>query len=107
MKPEEINDEIGRKVREEGISSRGMKVKGTVISVKMKNTATIEREFSKTLHKYKRVAIEKSKIHVHIPEGITVGLGDVIEAQQTRKLSKTKNWVITKLVSKAAEATGE
>lgn len=107
MTLEEINNEIGRKVREECISSRGMKVKGTVVSVKMKNTATIEREFSKTLHKYKRVAIEKSKIHVHVPEGIALGLGDVIEAQQTRKLSRTKNWVITKIISRAAEAKGE
>jgi small subunit ribosomal protein S17 len=107
MKLEKINEDIVNRVKEECISSRGMKVKGTVVSTKMKNTVTIEREFSKTLHKYKRVAIEKSKIHVHVPEGISIGLGDVIEAQQTRKLSRTKNWVITALVSRAAEPKGE
>jgi small subunit ribosomal protein S17 len=102
MKLEELNTEITEKVKAEGISSRGMKVRGTVVAAKMKNTVTIEREFSKKLHKYKRVAIEKSKIHVHVPEGITIMPGDIIEAQQTRKLSRTKNWVITKLVSRAA-----
>jgi len=103
MNVEELNKEISKRVKGECISSRGMKVKGVVVSTKMRNTVTIERELSKMLHKYKRVAVEKSKVHVHVPEGIGLGLGDVIEAQQTRKLSKTKNWVITRVLSKAGE----
>ncbi|MCX6774266.1 MAG: 30S ribosomal protein S17 [Candidatus Micrarchaeota archaeon] len=103
MNIEELNKEIARKVKEECISSRGMKIKGIIVSTKMRNTVTVEREFSKLLHKFKRVAIEKSKVHVHVPEGISLQLGDIVEAQQTRKLSKTKNWVITRVISKAGE----
>jgi len=103
MNIEELNKEISGKVKEECISSRGMKIKGIIVSTKMRNTVTIEREFSKMLHKFKRVAVEKSKVHVHVPEGISLALGDIIEAQQTRKLSKTKNWVITRVISKSGE----
>ncbi|HMT22314.1 MAG TPA: 30S ribosomal protein S17, partial [Promineifilum sp.] len=30
------------------------------------------------------------------------GLGDVIEITESRPISKTKNWVVTRLVEKAA-----
>jgi small subunit ribosomal protein S17 len=42
-----------------------------------------------------------SKYHAHDEKG-EYHLGDIIEITESRPLSKTKNWVATKLVQKAA-----
>ncbi len=100
---EEINKKIEDAIKREGYSVRGMRIVGKVVSIRMRRTATIEREIVKYFKKYKRWSVVKSKVHVHIPEGIHVDVGDVIEAGQTRKISKTKSWIITKIVKKGGE----
>ena len=98
---ESINKAIADAIKAEGLSVRGMRVVGKVVSTKMKKTVTLERQLIKFDPKYKRWARRRSKIHVHIPDGVSVKVGDVIEAGQTRKLSKTKTWVITKVLKRA------
>lgn len=98
-----MNKKIKDAIKKEGYSIRGMKVVGKVVSTRMKRTVTIEREIIKYIKKYKRWSVVKSKVHVHIPEGIRVDLGDIIEAGQIRKISKTKSWIITKLIKKGGE----
>jgi small subunit ribosomal protein S17 len=45
--------------------------------------------------------IKSSKYHAHDENG-EYKLGDTIEITESRPLSKTKNWVATRLVQKAA-----
>jgi small subunit ribosomal protein S17 len=45
--------------------------------------------------------IKSSKYHAH-DENSEYKLGDIIEITESRPLSRTKNWVATRLVQKAA-----
>jgi small subunit ribosomal protein S17 len=50
---------------------------------------------------YDKIMIKSSKYHAHDEQG-EYKLGDVVEITESRPLSKTKNWVATRLVQKAA-----
>lgn len=83
---------------------RGMIVTGKVVSTRMRKSVVVERDLLKPVSKYKRRAKTKSKLHAHLPECIKVDLGDEVEIGQTRKLSKTKGWVVLKVIK--GEAIG-
>lgn len=72
---------------------------GTVVSTKMKDTITV-REERKIRHPlYGKYVRRSSKYHAH-DAGNTAGLGDVVEIAQTRRISKTKNWRLLRVVRK-------
>ena len=50
---------------------------------------------------YDKIVIKSSKYHAHDEKG-EYKMGDIIEISESRPLSKTKNWVVTRLVQKAA-----
>lgn len=77
---------------------RGMVITGKVVSTKMKKSVVVERDLLRPVSKYKRRAKIKSKLHAHLPECIKTDLGDEVEIGQTRKLSKTKGWVVLKVI---------
>ncbi len=99
----EINKMLEAGMREEHLLPRGMKLYGTVVSTKRKKTVTVERQLAKYLGKYKRQALTKSKIAAHVPGGVQLKEGDVVEIQQTRKISKTKSWVVTRVLKTKEE----
>ncbi|NPA22399.1 MAG: 30S ribosomal protein S17 [Candidatus Micrarchaeota archaeon] len=101
---EELNKKLQERIKEEKILPRGISVRGKVVSTKAKNTVTIERTFIVRIPKYKRYMRKRSKIHAHVPDGISLRVGDEVIAQQTRKISKTKAWVVTKVVKRGEEA---
>ncbi len=74
---------------------------GTVVSDKREKTVTvlIERRVKHEL--YGKIVGKSSKFHAH-DENNEFKTGDVIEITESRPLSKTKNWVATRLVTKAA-----
>ncbi|AVO40902.1 30S ribosomal protein S17 [Simplicispira suum] len=74
---------------------------GKVVSDKREKTVTvlIERRVKHEL--YGKIVGKSSKYHAH-DENNEYKTGDVIEITESRPLSKTKNWVATKLVTKAA-----
>ena len=74
---------------------------GKVISDKRNKTVTvlIERRVKHPI--YGKIMIRSSKYHAH-DEKDEYKLGDMIEITESRPLSKTKNWVATRLVQKAA-----
>lgn len=86
---------------------RGMIVRGRVVSTRMRKTVVVERSLFKLIPKYKRRAKTKSKLHAHLPECIKVSVGDEVEIGQTRKLSKTKGWVVLKVLKKEPETKVE
>jgi len=75
---------------------------GKVVSAKRAKTVTVlvERRVKHPI--YDKIVIRSSKYHAHDEKG-EYKLGDTIEIAESRPLSKTKNWVATRLVQKAAE----
>ncbi len=73
---------------------------GKVVSDKRAKTVTvlIERRVKHPI--YDKIMMRSSKYHAHDENG-EYKLGDVIEITESRPLSKTKNWVATRLVQKA------
>ena len=74
---------------------------GKVVSEKREKTVTvlIERRVKHEL--YGKIVGKSSKFHAH-DENNEFNTGDVIEITESRPLSKTKNWVATRLVTKAS-----
>jgi len=75
---------------------------GTVVSDKRTKTVTvlIERRVKHPI--YDKIVVRSSKYHAHDEKG-EYKLGDTIAITESRPLSKTKNWVATRLVQKAAQ----
>lgn len=74
---------------------------GKVVSDKRAKTVTVlvERRVMHPL--YGKIVIKSSKYHAHDEKG-EFKQGDIIEITESRPISKTKNWVATRLVEKAS-----
>ena len=72
-----------------------------VVSDKRAKTITvlIERRVKHPI--YDKIVVKSSKYHAHDEKG-EYKLGDVVEITESRPISKTKNWVATRLVQKAS-----
>ena len=74
---------------------------GKVVSDKRSKTVTVMIE-RRVMHPiYGKIMIKTSKYHAHDEKG-EYKLGDIIEITESKPISKTKNWVATRLVEKAA-----
>ena len=82
------------------LSLRGREFTGTVISAKMRKTAVIEFPRLHFLKKYERYEKRRTKLKAHSAECIGAKNGDVVRVMECRPLSKTKNFVITKVVGR-------
>jgi small subunit ribosomal protein S17 len=73
---------------------------GKVVSDKRAKTVTVlvERRVKHAL--YGKIVIKSSKYHAHDEKG-EYKMGDVVEIAEGRPISKTKSWVVTRLVEKA------
>lgn len=85
----------------EAKTSRKRTLVGKVVSDKRAKTVTVlvERRVKHPI--YDKIVIKSSKYHAHDESG-EYKMGDVIEIAESRPISKTKNWVVTRLVQKAA-----
>ena len=73
---------------------------GKVVSDKRAKTITVLIE-RRTKHElYGKIVARSSKYHAH-DESNEYKMGDVVEISETRPISKTKAWVVTRLVEKA------
>ena len=70
---------------------------GRVVSDKMTNTVTVlvERRVKHPL--YGKVIKRTAKYHAHVESGIAKE-GDLVEIEETRPISKTKTWRVTKVL---------
>ncbi|MBS3060784.1 MAG: 30S ribosomal protein S17 [DPANN group archaeon] len=82
------------------LPKRGAVLSGRVVSNKPKNTLVVESEYLHYITKYKRYERRKSRRNVHIPPGYNANPNDVVEFAETRKISKTKSFVVTKIIPK-------
>ena len=73
---------------------------GTVTSDKMDKTVTVlvERRVKHPL--YGKYIVENKKYHAH-DERNSCGRGDKVEIAESRPMSKTKSWKVTRIVEKA------
>lgn len=76
-------------------------VEGRVVSNKMNKTVTVlvERQVKHAL--YGKYIKRSTKLHAHDEEGACQE-GDVVRLVETRPVSKTKNWRVVEIVSRAA-----
>jgi len=73
---------------------------GKVVSDKRAKTITVLVE-RRTKHElYGKIVARSSKYHAHDEKG-EYKMGDVVEISETRPISKTKSWVVTRLIEKA------
>jgi small subunit ribosomal protein S17 len=74
---------------------------GKVVSDKRSKTVTVLIE-RRTKHElYGKIVAKSSKYHAHDEAGEYKN-GDVVEIAESRPISKTKSWVVTRLVQKGA-----
>jgi small subunit ribosomal protein S17 len=73
---------------------------GKVVSDKRTKTVTVLVE-RRTMHElYGKIVGKSSKYHAHDEKG-EFKMGDVVEITESRPISKTKSWIVTRLVKKA------
>jgi len=73
---------------------------GRVVSDKRAKTITVLVE-RRTAHElYGKIVAKSRKYHAHDEKG-EYKMGDLVEIAEGRPISKTKSWVVTKLLEKA------
>ena len=74
---------------------------GRVVSDKRAKTVTVLVERRVKHELYGKIVGRSRKYHAHDEKG-EYRLGDLVEIAEGRPISKTKSWVVTKLLQKAA-----
>ena len=73
---------------------------GRVVSDKRSKTVTVLVERRVTHELYGKIVGRSRKYHAHDEKG-EYKMGDMVEIAEGRPISKTKSWVVTRLVQKA------
>jgi small subunit ribosomal protein S17 len=81
-------------IKGKALSTRGRTFVGTVISNRMSKTVTVEWERKKYVKKYQRYEKRRTRVKAHDPFGLAIG--DIVEIVETRPISKTKNFLVTR-----------
>lgn len=81
------------------LSTRGRSHTGIVISNKMHKTVTVEWERRRYVPKYQRYEKRRTKVKAHDETGAKIG--DTVEIIETRPISKTKNFLVKRIVKQA------
>lgn len=89
------------------IKIRGNIFTGIVTSAKADKTVTVERQLVKKVRKYERYKKIRSKIHAHNSKCVSAKEGDMVKIGETRKLSKTKSFVVMNVLNKEKEEKKE
>jgi small subunit ribosomal protein S17 len=73
---------------------------GRVTSDKRQATRTVEVQWSRRHSRYGKVMKGRTKLHIHDPQHES-SLGDLVEIEEVRPISKTKAWQLVKVLEKA------
>jgi small subunit ribosomal protein S17 len=76
------------------ISLRGRIIKAKVVRAKVAKNALVEWNWLKKIPKFERYEKKRTRIMVHNPSCIGAKEGDMVKIMETRKISKTKSFVI-------------
>ena len=86
-------------------SRRATKI-GQVVSTKMSKTIVVEVIMKKAHPLYKRVIAKNKKFYAH-DENNSAHVGDYVEIEETRPLSRLKRWRLKNIIQKAKLVGGE
>jgi small subunit ribosomal protein S17 len=73
---------------------------GVVVSDKMNKTVVVEVRSTRRHSLYGKIQRRATKVKAH-DEANECGIGDRVEITETRPLSKTKRWRVSKILEKA------
>src|SRR5579864_737579 len=79
---------------------------GRVVSTKMSKTIVVEVSMRKSHSLYRRVVKKSKKFYAH-DEKSTARVGDFVEIEETRPMSKLKRWKLKNILQKAKLVAGE
>lgn len=80
------------------VKVRGRLFVGNVVSSAMQKTAIVEWPRISLVRKYERYLMKRSRVKAHNPDCINAKKGDKVKIGESRKLSKTKNFVILEVL---------
>lgn len=86
---------------------RGRSFSGTVVATKMQKTAVVEWVWRRKIPKYERYESKIIRVAAHNSSCLNAEKGDKVIIQECRPLSKTKNFVIIKILGKNIEFLGK
>jgi small subunit ribosomal protein S17 len=73
---------------------RGAQIVGKVVSLKMQNTAVVQKDRQHYLTKYQRYERRSSRYPAHLPPCLGVKDGDEVRIMECRPLSKSVSFVV-------------
>ena len=79
---------------------------GKVVSTKMNKTIVVEVSMRKSHSLYRRVVQKSKKFYAH-DENSAAHVGDYVEIEETRPLSKLKRWQLKTILQKTKLVAGE
>ncbi|MCD6464614.1 30S ribosomal protein S17 [Candidatus Woesearchaeota archaeon] len=82
------------------LTVHGRVFKGVVTSAKMHKTVTVKWERKYYLQKYERFETRFSKVKAHNPDCVKAKEGDIVLIQECKPISKTKHFVVIKVLNK-------
>lgn len=82
------------------MSLRGRIIEGTIIRNIFHKTAVLELSRLFYIPKFERYEKRVSRIKAHVPPCIDVDKGDFVRIMETRKISKTKSFVVIEVKKK-------
>ncbi len=82
------------------------KLKGVIVSNKMQKTVVIRTDRLKKHPKYQKYYRASTKLKAHDEKG-EYRVGDAVEIQETRPLSKDKRWRVVALIKRRAAEVRE
>ncbi|HTK94932.1 MAG TPA: 30S ribosomal protein S17 [Terriglobales bacterium] len=88
------------KTETKNVSARNTKI-GRVVSAKMAKTIVVETTRQRAHALYKRVVSRSKKFYAHDEKG-EAHVGDFVEIEETRPLSKLKRWRLKNIIQRAA-----
>ncbi|MCB0828236.1 MAG: 30S ribosomal protein S17 [Solirubrobacterales bacterium] len=91
---------VGTAVAERTRTGKPKARRGLVTSDKADKTITVQIDSARRHPVYEKIVRQTHKIHVH-DENNEASVGDVVRVVETRKLSKTKHWLLVDIVEKA------
>lgn len=89
------------------VKVRGNTFAGRVISAKADKMVVVERKMTKRIPKYERYMKKRSRIYAHNPACINAKENDVVRVGETRRLSKTKAFVVLGFAKEGLEHEGD
>ena len=83
------------------VKTHGISIEAVVVSDKAAKTVIVERPYTTFLKKYERSLRKSSRIPAYNPKCIGAKTGDTVIVEGCRRLSKTKSFVVTKIVKRS------